>query len=61
MNTLACVLAIGKFDGIHKGHLEVLRKALSFDKNLKKGVVTFEPSPYEVLYPYKIYYNLKPS
>lgn len=58
MNSLACVLTVGKFDGVHKGHLEVLSKALSLDKNLKKGVVTFEQPPLGILYPNRNYYTL---
>jgi len=40
-------LAIGNFDGVHKGHQEVFKKTKSFAK-MKKinfGVLTFEPLP----------------
>ena len=41
------VLAIGNFDGVHIGHQEVINKAkiISRNKNLKLGVLTFEPHP----------------
>mgnify|MGYP001253210017 CR=1 FL=1 len=41
------VIAIGNFDGLHKGHLQVINKALEISENkkLKVGVMTFEPHP----------------
>lgn len=43
-------VAIGKFDGIHKGHRELLQKVLSHQKDgLKAAVFTFEPSPFYFL------------
>ena len=43
-----CTLAIGNFDGVHKGHKKVLNesKILAKKNNLKFGVMTFEPVPY---------------
>ena len=43
-----CALAIGNFDGVHKGHKKVLNesKILAKKNNLKFGVMTFEPIPY---------------
>lgn len=45
------VIAIGKFDGMHLGHQEVIRRALAKAKelNTKCLVVTFDPSPDEFL------------
>jgi len=45
------VLAIGVFDGIHKGHLKILNKTKEIAKNLRldAGVLTFSPHPLEVL------------
>ena len=42
----ACV-AIGNFDGVHKGHLSVIELARAAAKTLKTafGVITFEPHP----------------
>lgn len=40
-------LAIGNFDGVHKGHQQVIGEAkrLAHVQNLKSAVMTFEPSP----------------
>ena len=39
-------IALGNFDGIHRGHLEVIRPVLDCDKpNFYKTVVTFAPHP----------------
>ena len=40
-------LAIGNFDGIHKGHFAVINKAkhIAKEKKLKLGILTFEPHP----------------
>jgi riboflavin kinase/FMN adenylyltransferase len=40
-------VAIGTFDGVHRGHLQVLRAAV--DSRLAPTVVTFDPHPREVL------------
>jgi riboflavin kinase/FMN adenylyltransferase len=40
-------VAIGTFDGVHRGHLEVLRAAV--DSGLVPTVVTFHPHPRQVL------------
>ena len=47
------VTAIGVFDGVHQGHQAVLRHvvALAHDQNLDAIVVTFDPTPAEVLAP----------
>ena len=40
-------LAIGNFDGIHKGHQQVINEAkrIAFEKKLASAVMTFDPSP----------------
>jgi len=41
-----CAVAIGKFDGLHKGHRELLEEILDAKKqNLHAAVFTFDPSP----------------
>lgn len=51
------VIAIGKFDAIHRGHQRVIRLAVRKARALKTGclVVTFDPSPdqYLRLYQYR--------
>ena len=49
-----CALAIGNFDGIHKGHLSILNqiKFLSEKNNLNSAVMLFSPNP-------KFYFAIK--
>jgi riboflavin kinase/FMN adenylyltransferase len=46
-------VAIGNFDGVHRGHREVIRVAAEHGRRLGRplGVVTFEPHPRELLNP----------
>jgi len=46
-------LALGTFDGVHRGHREVIRSALgrARERGLVAAVVTFDPHPLEVLRP----------
>lgn len=45
------VLALGFFDGVHRGHQEVIQSAknVALEKKLKMGVMTFDPHPSVVL------------
>ncbi|MCD2136676.1 bifunctional riboflavin kinase/FAD synthetase [Salinicoccus halitifaciens] len=45
--------AIGFFDGLHRGHLNVIKKMMKIaeEKQLKKAVMTFDPHPSVVLNP----------
>jgi len=45
------VLALGNFDGIHLGHLEVLKRTISIaeEKKLQSAVISFEPHPLTIL------------
>lgn len=57
----ACI-AIGNFDGIHKGHAAVINKAKDTANKFKKpiGVFTFEPHPISVFAPKLRNYRLTP-
>ena len=50
-NTLAYSLAVGFFDGVHKGHQEVIHtaKAKAAELGIKSAVMTFDPHPSIVL------------
>lgn len=45
------VMALGYFDGVHKGHQKVIRtaKKIANELNLKSAVMTFDPHPSVVL------------
>ncbi len=47
------VLAIGNFDGVHRGHQEIIAKArrLALELGAPCGVLTFEPHPRSVFRP----------
>lgn len=50
-NRPPCVLALGFFDGVHKGHQKVIKTAVekAKKKGLKAAVMTFSPHPKEVI------------
>lgn len=52
-NAKNCVIAIGNFDGVHRGHQELLSRAkkIANDQNKKLGVLTFEPHPRRLFQP----------
>ena len=45
------VLTIGNFDGVHKGHQEIIKQIVNISrkKNLKSAMITFKPHPNEFL------------
>jgi len=60
---LGGVLAIGNFDGVHRGHQAVLSRALEIaaDKNIPSLALTFEPHPRSVFNPDKPVFRLTPA
>ena len=56
------VLAIGNFDGVHRGHQAVLGRARDLAKELGKrsGAVVFEPHPREFFVPDQPFFRLTP-
>ena len=56
------VLAIGNFDGVHRGHQAVLgaAKAIAAAEGRKAGAVIFEPHPREFFAPGKPFFRLTP-
>ncbi|WP_416798312.1 bifunctional riboflavin kinase/FAD synthetase [Ciceribacter azotifigens] len=57
------VVAIGNFDGVHRGHQSVLSRALDLAKsrNVPALVLTFEPHPRTVFNPEKPVFRLTPA
>lgn len=51
-----CALAIGNFDGVHKGHQALLHSAVRFTKThaLRPAVLTFDPHPAAVVAPARL-------
>ena len=56
------VLAIGNFDGVHRGHQAVLREAIGIAKKegRRSGAVVFEPHPREFFAPETPFFRLTP-
>lgn len=48
-----CVLTIGNFDGLHRGHAAILTelKSIAYARGLNTAVLTFEPHPREFFSP----------
>lgn len=52
-NSKGCVLAIGNFDGVHRGHQAILQKTkdLAKERGVSSAVLTFEPHPRKLFRP----------
>jgi riboflavin kinase / FMN adenylyltransferase len=57
------VVAIGNFDGVHRGHVAVLRRALALAARLGRpcAVLTFEPHPSDYFFGADTIFRLTPS
>jgi riboflavin kinase / FMN adenylyltransferase len=58
----AAVVAIGNFDGVHRGHRALIGEAISKGKALGRapGVMVFEPHPREFFAPTEQHFRLTP-
>ena len=56
------VLALGNFDGVHRGHQAVIAKALALGRDAARpaGVLTFEPHPRKFFQPGATMFTLTP-
>jgi riboflavin kinase / FMN adenylyltransferase len=56
------VLALGNFDGVHRGHAELARKAVELGEQLgrRPAALTFEPHPRSVFRPDQPVFRLTP-
>ena len=57
------VVAIGNFDGVHRGHRSVLERALdtAAERNVPAIVLTFEPHPRSVFQPQQPVFRITPA
>ena len=57
-----CVLALGNFDGVHRGHAELAREAVDLAEQLgrRPAALTFEPHPRSVFRPDEPVFRLTP-
>ncbi len=62
LNARGETLAIGNFDGVHRGHQALLARAQSEAKKLHglAGVMMFEPHPRELFQPERPHFRLTP-
>ncbi|HEX2446831.1 MAG TPA: bifunctional riboflavin kinase/FAD synthetase [Methyloceanibacter sp.] len=61
-NLKGAALAIGNFDGVHRGHQEVLNAAIDIarQEGRRSGAVVFEPHPREFFAPETPFFRLTP-
>jgi len=48
-----CVVALGTFDGVHRGHQKVIKNAVSYAQKIKAAslAITFDPHPQQLIVP----------
>ena len=58
-----CVVAIGNFDGVHRGHKAVIARAMELARQLGRpcAVLTFEPHPSDFFAREQVIFRLTPS
>lgn len=58
-----CVVAIGNFDGVHRGHKAVIARAMGLARQLARpcAVLTFEPHPSDFFAREQVIFRLTPS
>lgn len=56
LKKIPIVLSIGNFDGVHRGHQELIKQVVAESKKFsaQSVILTFSPHPVEVLYPEKV-------
>lgn len=62
VNARGGVIAIGNFDGVHRGHQALLSRALEVARATNKpaGAMVFEPHPREFFHPHEPHFHLTP-
>lgn len=62
LNARGAVIAIGNFDGVHRGHQALLAKAVEVARatHCLAGAMVFEPHPREHFHPHEPHFHLTP-
>lgn len=58
--TPASACAIGYFDGLHQGHMQLIERAKqqAAKAGIQSAVMTFDPDPWTIFYPEREFYHL---
>ncbi|MEQ1718096.1 MAG: bifunctional riboflavin kinase/FMN adenylyltransferase, partial [Hyphomicrobium sp.] len=62
VNARGAVIAIGNFDGVHRGHRALIHEAVTRAKTMERasGIMIFEPHPREFFQPAEPLFRLTP-